>query len=69
MARSYYVVYREDAGWSIKLERGQYIQTGFGTQKKAIDEARRLAQQPGTAAETVVVNRKDGATRRHISNP
>jgi len=69
MARSYYVVFREDAGWSIKLERGRYLQTGIDTQQQAIEEAKRLARQPGTAADSVTINRKDGATRRHITDP
>lgn len=67
MKRAYYVVH--DSGrWRVKLERGQYI-SNHRKKQRAIEEAKRLARQPGTAGSKVVINRKDGATIRHIKNP
>ena len=68
MARAYYVVWKGDQ-WQVKLERGRVVSSTHRKQSAAIQEARRLARQPGTAGDKVVVNKKNGATRRHIKNP
>lgn len=66
--RAYYVIY-EDNEWKVKLERGPVVSNNHRKQSTAISEARRLARQPGNAGSKVVVNKKNGATRRHIKNP
>jgi len=38
-------------------------------QKAAKRKAKRLARKSGTAGEKVVINAKEGYTRRHIDNP
>lgn len=68
MTRSYYVIYENDQ-WKVKLERGRVVSANHRTQQGAINEARRLARSPSSSASTVVVNAKDGYTRRHIKNP
>lgn len=64
--RAYYVVFSDRHGWHVKLERGQAVDTSPRKQSTAIKSARRLARKNNRK---VVVNRKDGATRRHIKNP
>jgi len=66
--RAYYVVYDENK-WRIKLENGRYLDGFHRTQENAIKRARKLARKSGTAASKVVVNAKEGYTRRHIDNP
>lgn len=66
--RAYYVVYDDDA-WRIKLQGGRYLQGTHRKQQRAIERAKRLARKPGTQGEKVVINAKDGYTRRHIKNP
>lgn len=68
MGRAYYVI-PDGNGWAVKLERGRVVSPNHRKQSAAIDEAKRLARQPGTAASSVVINGRDGATRRHIKNP
>jgi len=65
--RAYYVVYDSDQ-WRVKLERGRYVST-HRKKQPAIREAKRLARKSGTAGSKVVVNKKNGATQRHIKNP
>jgi|GEM_PF-5406629 len=65
--RAYYVVYDSDS-WRVKLERGRYLST-HRKKTRAVAEAKRLARKPGTAGSKVVVNKKNGATQRHIKNP
>jgi hypothetical protein len=64
--RDYYVVYSDRHGWHVKLERGRAVDTSPRKQSTAIKKARKLARRNDRG---VVVNRKDGATRRHIKNP
>jgi len=67
MTRAYYVVFEGDR-WKVKLERGAVIST-HRKQKRAKQEARRLASQPGTKGDKVVVNARAGYTRYHIDDP
>ena len=62
--RAYYVI-KEGGTWKVKLERGRVIST-HRTQRAAKREAKRLARQPGTAGDKVVVNAAAGHTRYHI---
>lgn len=64
--RAYYVVYSDKHGWHVKLERGRAVDTSPRKQSTAISAAKRLARKNGRK---VVVNKKNGATRRHIKNP
>jgi len=64
--RDYYVVYSEQHGWHVKLERGRAVDTSPRKQSTAIQKAKRLARKNNRG---VVVNAKDGYTRRHIKNP
>jgi len=64
--RDYYVVYSEKHGWHVKLERGRAVDTSPRKQSTAIQKAKRLARRNDRG---VVVNAKDGYTRRHIKNP
>ena len=64
--RDYYVVYSEQHGWHVKLERGRAVDTSPRKQSTAIQKAKRLARKNNRV---VVVNAKDGYTRRHIKNP
>ena len=64
--RDYYVVYSEQHGWHVKLERGRAVDTSPRKQSTAIQKAKRLARKNNRS---VVVNAKDGYTRRHIKNP
>lgn len=66
--RAYYVIFENDE-WKVKLERGRVVRAGFRTQEEAIDAARSLARSPTSAGSKVVVNARDGYTRRHIENP
>jgi hypothetical protein len=63
--RSYYVIF-EDEQWKVKLERGRVVSANHRTQQGAINEARQLGRRNNR---TVVVNAKEGYTRRHIKNP
>ena len=63
MSRAYYVVH-DSGSWAVKLEAGRYLERGFGTQQAAINRAKQMAQNQDRR---VVVNRRDGATRRHIT--
>ena len=63
--RAYYVIYEDDQ-WKVKLEKGRVVSAGHRTQSGAIDTARGLGRRNGRK---VVVNAKDGYTRRHIKNP
>jgi len=63
MSRDYYVVYSDEHGWHVKLERGRAVDTSPRKQKTAITKARRLARRNNRG---VVVNAKAGYTRRHI---
>jgi len=65
--RAYYVIF-EDGKWRVKLERGRVVST-HRKQSAAKREAKRLARKSGTAGEKVVINAKEGYTRRHIDNP
>ena len=65
-SRDYYVVYSEKHGWHVKLERGRAVDTSPRKQSTAIQKAKRLARKNNRS---VVVNAKDGYTRRHIKNP
>ena len=65
--RAYYVVWT-DNGWEVTLERGRTV-SRHRKKKRAKEEAKRLARKSGTAGEKVVINRKDGATIRHIDDP
>ena len=64
--RAYYVVYSDEHGWHVKLERGRAVDTSPRKQSTAIASAKRLARNNDRK---VVVNKKNGATRRHIQNP
>ena len=64
--RDYYVVYSDTHGWHVKLERGRAVDTSPRKQSTAIQKAKRLARKNNRG---VVVNAKDGYTRRHIKNP
>ena len=66
-ARAYYVVYDSNQ-WRVKLERGRYV-SNHRKKSRAIAEAKRLARKPRTSGGKVVVNKKNGATQRHIKNP
>jgi len=52
--------------WKVKLEKGRVVSANHRTQQGAINEARRLGRKNDR---TVVVNAKEGYTRRHIKNP
>jgi len=64
--RAYYVIHSNEHGWHVKLERGRAVDTSPRKQSTAIQSAKRLARKNDRK---VVVNRKDGATRKHIKNP
>lgn len=64
--RDYYVVYSERHGWHVKLENGRAVDTSPRKQSTAIEKAKRLARRNNRG---VVVNAKEGYTRRHINNP
>ena len=64
--RAYYVVHSDKHGWHVKLERGRAVDTSPRKQSTAISAAKRLARKNDRK---VVVNKKNGATRRHIKNP
>ena len=63
--RAYYVVYKNDQ-WKVKLERGRVVSSNHRKQSAAIREARKLGRRNDRK---VVVNTKQGYTRRHIKNP
>jgi hypothetical protein len=63
--RAYYVIFEGDE-WKVKLEKGRVVSANHRTQQGAINEARRLGRRNNR---TVVVNAKEGYTRRHIKNP
>jgi len=63
--RSYYVIF-EDEQWKVKLERGRVVSANHRTQQGAINEARALGRRNNRS---VVVNAREGYTRRHIKNP
>jgi len=65
--RAYYVVFDSDS-WRVKLERGQYLST-HRKKSRAVSEAKRLARKSGNAGSKVVINKRNGATQRHIKNP
>lgn len=65
--RAYYVVYDSNQ-WRVKLERGRYV-SNHRKKSRALAEAKRLARKNGTSGSKVVVNKKSGATQRHIKNP
>ena len=64
-SRAYYVIYEGDE-WKVKLEKGRVVSAGHRTQQGAIRKARRLGRRNNRK---VVVNAKEGYTRRHIKNP
>ena len=64
--RDYYVVYSEEHGWHVKLEKGRAVDTSPRKQSTAITKAKRLARRNDRG---VVVNAKAGYTRKHIKNP
>jgi len=64
--RAYYVVYSDRHGWHVKLENGRAVDTSPRKQSTAITAAKRLARRNNRG---VVVNAKEGYTRRHIKNP
>ena len=66
MTRDYYVVYSDEYGWHVKLENGRAVDTSPRKQSTAITAAKRLARRNNRG---VVVNAKEGYTRRHIKNP
>jgi len=61
--RDYYVVFSDEHGWHVKLERGRAVDTSPRKQSTAIKKARRLARRNNRG---VVINAKAGYTRRHI---
>lgn len=63
--RAYYVIW-EDEQWKVKLEQGPVVSAGHRKQSGAIRKARRLARKQDRK---VVINAKEGYTRRHIENP
>ena len=63
--RAYYVIF-EDEQWKVKLERGRVVSANHRTQDGAINKARRLGRKNDR---TVVVNAREGYTRRHIKDP
>jgi hypothetical protein len=62
--RDYYVVFSDEHGWHVKLEKGRAVDTSPRKQSTAIKKARRLARRNNRG---VVVNAKKGYTRQHIS--
>lgn len=64
--RAYYVVYSDRHGWHVKLERGRAVDTSPRKKSTALASAKRLARNNNRK---VVVNKKNGATQRHIKNP
>lgn len=62
--RDYYVVFSDEHGWHVKLERGRAVDTSPRKQKTALERAKQLARSNNRG---VVVNAKAGYTRRHIS--
>lgn len=65
--RAYYVVYDSNQ-WRVKLERGRYL-SNHRKKQRAIAEAKRLARTASNSGSKVVINKKNGATQRHIKNP
>lgn len=65
-SRDYYVVYSDEHGWHIKLEKGRAVDTSPRKQSTAIRKAKKLARRNDRG---VVVNAKAGYTRKHIKNP
>jgi hypothetical protein len=63
--RAYYVIF-EDEQWKVKLERGRVVSSNHRKQSAAIRKARKLGRKNDRK---VVVNAKEGYTRRHIQNP
>ena len=63
--RDYYVVYSDEHGWHVKLEKGRAVDTSPRKQSTAIKKAKRLARRNDRG---VVINAKAGYTRRHIDN-
>jgi len=63
--KAYYVIYEGDQ-WKVKLERGRVVSAGHRKQSAAIRKARKLARKNDRK---VVVNAKEGYTRRHIQDP
>jgi cob(I)alamin adenosyltransferase len=63
--RAYYVIFEDDQ-WKVKLERGRVVSAGHRTQQAAINKARSLGRRNDRK---VVINAKEGYTRRHIKNP
>ena len=63
--RAYYVIFEDDQ-WKVKLERGRVVSAGHRTQQGAINKARSLGRRNDRK---VVVNAKEGYTRKHIKNP
>jgi cob(I)alamin adenosyltransferase len=63
--KAYYVIYEDDQ-WKVKLERGRVVSSNHRKQSAAIRKARKLARKN---ERKVVVNAKEGYTRRHIKNP
>jgi len=61
--RDYYVVFSDEHGWHVKLERGRAVDTSPRKQKTALKRAKQLARSNNRG---VVVNAKKGYTRRHI---
>jgi hypothetical protein len=61
--RDYYVVFSDEHGWHVKLEKGRAVDTSPRKQSTAIKKAKRLARRNNRG---VVVNAKKGYTRRHI---
>jgi len=62
--RDYYVVYSNEHGWHVKLERGRAVDTSPRKQSTAIEKAKRLARRNNRG---VTINAKQGYTRRRIS--
>ena len=63
--RAYYVIW-EDEQWKVKLEQGPVVSAGHRKQSGAIRKARQLGRKNNRR---VVINAKEGYTRRHIKNP
>jgi len=64
-SRAYYVIFEDDE-WKVKLEKGRVVSAGHRKQSAAIKKARSLGRSNDRK---VVVNAKEGYTRRHIKNP
>lgn len=65
MSRAYYVIYEDDQ-WKVKLEKGRVVSANHRKQSASIKKARRLGRKNDRK---VVVNAKEGYTRKHIKNP